>query len=641
MAKLQAGRPFIFLDYLNYDGKRYYSEQDKEQINPYSVVRFLGEPRLWDDPEPPPKVISPNGRANVLHYEPLRDGRDWTGLPDGQIVLHVESMIKAKAVHKWTGLPSIGLNGVSSYASSKRGIQLLYADQEVDFSRFTNIILFDSNTWKPEVKRAREVLAFKMKHVLGCKDVRWVDLPKTPTGEDQGPDDFLRDNGNEALVHLIESADVYKGGQHDDLLQRMDRALYCTQSGVVIDKVDKGVRAVARARDFYANVNEKEMGKGGKVTTIHGFNVFLESPHRGEVVNPAYQYLGPEYVERADGTYYNLYKPGGYEPIGDIDSAKIIIDHITSMVDPEDAERLRSYLKFLKFSPKKPTSFPVMYSDRRGVGKGWFGRLAINLIGEVNGRSGNSTTFSTNFNAELEGKRVIVLNDLSIEGGSKGRVMNAIKNFTGDEMIRIERKGVDAYEIEARGGLIVNTNGLEDVPNDGFEDRRIWYVECHFVSVEETYWKRLFEAIWDEGAMAGFSRWVWEGSDVDFTSWRPPMNERREDAIVESMKPIEAECYKLKQMLMKEGYVCCTQEKVKMILEMSGALPFVANMSAQALSSSMKKGTWKNSSKKTYGEHGKQGRVWIINEDEFEKIENDNRLVNAESARLNPTTTKY
>lgn len=636
-----ARRPFIFLDYLNYDGSRYYQKGDTTEVNPYAIVRLLGEPVAWTGKELPKKAISPSGRPNVLHYEPLRDGRDWANLPDGQIVLHVESMVKAKAVHKWTGYPTIGLNGVDSFASSKRGVAFLYADQEIDFGRFTNVVLYDSNTWKPQVAQARERLMFKFKHILGCKNVRFVDLPKTITGEDQGPDDFLHDNGNEALSHLIENSEEYKGGQYDALLSRMDRALYCARSGAVVDKEDKNVRSTSKARDFYANINEKELNKAGRVTTVAGFSVWLESDKRGEVLNPAYQYLGPEYIEREDGTYYNLFTPGGAEPGGSVEAAQPMIDHIKAMVDSEDFDRLRSYLKFLKFSPKKPTSFPVMYSDRRGVGKGWFGLLAIKLIGALNGRSGNSTTFSTNFNAELEGKRVIVLNDLMIDGGSKSKVMNAIKNFTGDEMIRIERKGVDAYEIEARGGLIINTNALEDVPNDGFEDRRIWYVECHAVSIDSEYWSKLFDLLKDPDAMSGFAQWVLEAEDVDFQSWRPPMNERREDAITESMRPMEAATFRVKKMLIEDGYICCSQEQVKMVLERTQGLPFLENVTSQGLAAAMKKGTWKNSSKKTYGEHGKQGRVWIVDEDKFAAIEDNVPAVNAELRRMTSGSTKY
>lgn len=624
-SRLSANRPFIFLQYCGPDGNPYYLKEDTAKENPYALARFLGPVGLWKGDEPPPKVIAQNGRPNVLHYEPLRvgpyAGKTWGDLPEGTKVLHLESMVKARAVHKWTGVPCIGLNGVESYSSSRRGVRFLYEDQDIDFSKFYNVVLFDSNIWKKPVADARERLLFKFKHVLGCREVGFVDLPKSITGEDWGPDDFLAANGNAALEALIATPTAYSGGSYPELINKMGRAVFCTGSGTIVDRQDHRVRSTARARDFYAPINEKEISKGGITKTIPGFTIWLESPHRTEVVNPTYRYLGEEFVEKEDGTYYNLYQSGGAWPNGsEGDEAAPIIAHLRQNMSEGDLELMRSYLRYLKFTPGKPTSFPVMYSDKRGVGKGYFGQLSIRLLGANNSVTGSSETFATKFNVELEGKRLILINELKVKGGEKDRVMNNIKTFIADPTTRIERKGVDAYEIESSTGLIVNANALEDVPNDGMEDRRIWYVACHMPEggLSENYWNPLWALLNDDVAMRAFAAWVKSGKDIDFSTWRPPMDEARQEAILSSMGPTSVAAFEVLTKLRAEGYKVVSLALIRHLMGLQ-SMPHLEQMSDPSLAGALKRdGVWKTSDKK-YGKNGEQKKVWIVDESWYEQ----------------------
>lgn len=636
MSTLAAGRPYIFLEYLDPYGKPY-----MQGDVPYATVRFLGSPRNWRGTDAPPKIISPLDRPNVLHYEPLQplEGKErtWATLGEGQIVVHVESMIKAKVVHKWTGYPSIGLNGVSSYSSSKRNIRFLYEDQEVDFSKFCNVILFDSNISKPAVARAREQLMFKFKHILGCKDVRFVNLPKSDTGEDQGPDDFLHEKGNQALIELIQKAEVYKGQEYDELLARMDRAVFCRKSGSIIDKIDKTVRTPGKARDLYAPINEKVLVKGGKVQTVKGYDVWIESAQRNEVINPTYDYLGDEFIEKDDGLYYNLYSPSGAWPDGsEGDECKPILDHLYRNMSREDVERLRSYLKYLKFTKGKPTSFPVLFSDKRGVGKGFFNALVGKLIGGLNSHVGSSETFATKFNVELEGKRVIMINELKVKGGEKDKVMNNIKTFIADPTTRIERKGVDAYTIDSNSGLIVNANALEDVPNDGMEDRRIWYVQVHFPEGghSESYWTPLWSMLEDKDVMKSFAAWVECGEDVNFAVWRPPMDDNRKEAILASLGQNSIAAFNVLEKLKNDPgkWVVVPLSIVRHLMTFEN-LPSLDKMGDPALAMSLKRDAiWKSSDKK-YGRNGEQKKVWIVDEKAFQLIAGNGVAVNEEIDR--------
>lgn len=643
MAKLAAGRPFVFLTYLGPDGNPYYAKEDTAKENPYQLARFLGEPTLWNGVEPPPKVLAQNGRPNVLHYEPLRHGpyagRSWMDLPEGTKVLHLESMVKARAVHKWTGVPCIGLNGVESFSSSKRGIRFLYEDQEIDFSKFHNVVLFDSNIWKKPVKDARERLLFKFKHVLGCKEVGYIDLPKAVTGEDWGPDDFLVANGNEPLMHLINSSEAYGGGSYPELLDRMSRAVFCTKGGTVVDREDKAVRNTSKARDFYAPINEKEISKSGQTKTIPGFNVWLESPHRTEVVNPDYRYLGDEFLDLDGGMFYNVYKPSGPWPGEGSPRADItpVTKHLSSIMKAEDLGRLRSYLKFLKMSPSKPTSFPVVYSDKRGVGKGWFAKLASRVIGHSNTTDADAKAFVSNFNAQIANRRLVIINEFKVTGqAAKDAAMNSLKRFFGDEKISVEPKGVDSYSVANSAGMIVTSNALEDVPTDGMEDRRMWYVECHAPDYEPD-WEMLHGMLDREDVMNGVFDWVAEGEDINFSTWRPPLDEDRVRAIRRSSSGLDDACSTVLEDVREAGVVCVRWE---IMLEMlRWHVPKIEDMTPKSIHNALKRVGWSVSANKFGNTPATRRNVWVAKEDEFNENSFNTKWVAEQLAKAAELTT--
>jgi hypothetical protein len=614
-AKLAAGRPFILLRYLNHRGEPYYEPQDTAKENPFELARFLGEAKAFDGKTIPPTVIGQIGRPNVLHFEPLRHGphagKSWSDLPDGTKVLHLDSMIKARTVHKATGIPCIGLNGVESFSSSKKGVKFLYEDQEIDFSKFHNIVLFDSNADRKPVSTTREKLLSLFKNTMLCKQVGYIDLPKNQS-EDWGPDDFLRANGTEALTNLINYPQEYKGASNAELLKAMSRAVYCTKGGMVIDREDKNARSVSKARDFYAKINEREVINGNP-RIIRGFDTWLESPNRTEVVNPAYEYLADEFIERDGQTYYNAYKPSGpwpheYADRGDIEP---ILRHLQAVMKPEDLERLRSYAKFLKFSSAKPTSFPIIYSDKRGVGKGWFTKILYRLIGAGNSTNAGARSFSSNFNAQLANKRLVIINEFEVPGQAREAALNSLKRFFGDEFIPVEPKGVDPYEAENRAGMVITSNKLEDVPTDGLEDRRMWYVECHEPNYEPD-WQQLHSMIDRPEVMNSIHDWVLEAEDINFSTWRPPLDDDRKRAIRRSSSTLDDACLTILEDAQRLGITCVHWAQILQML--NPLVPRLNSIPAMGVQAALKRSGWGISDKK-YGTHRRQ--IWIADDEQF------------------------
>jgi hypothetical protein len=635
-----AGRPFIFLRYLKPDGTPYYKNKD-----PYELVRFLGPVKMWKGKEDPPKAISPSGRPPVLHFEPIGGGQDWSSLPDGTVVLHVESMIKAKVVHKWLpDNPCVGLNGVWGWASSKMGVELTYVDTGVDFSRFKNVILFDSNTHNPKVNQARNSLAFKLRNVLGCKEVYLAELPRPSKLEyddpDWGPDDFLRVKADpNQLVDVINAATPFVGSLDDPLIDAIkDKIVYCTSTSAVIDREFKDVMDTTHAKERYLPINRKEL-RGKATVTTYAFKLWQEDAEaRRSVRAPCYRYLGEEFVEKSDGEYYNLYVKSGTWPVEGYErtgAAEPIITQLHNMFGEAGVERFRSYFRFLKFTSGKPSTLLVVYGSR-GHGKGWITRLMDRVMGNANPATARGRELSSNFNALLGCKRLLIFNDYNPEG-SEQTALNAIKTLSGDEFIVIEQKGMDAYRIESNAGAIFTTNFLDQVPTDGLEDRRLIYLDAtNRTLLTPSQWELLHEMYEDPEVLEDFTQWLKEGEEVNYCTWKPdPLDHDRQAAILASSSgTLKGTARMLLQRLRDDpaGYVCAWAVTLRTMFEEEGH--DLSKYSNTRFANVLVHGDWVGTGSERFGRNKQQAAVYIIDPVKFEAMRSDKIAVRDEADRL-------
>lgn len=618
------GRDFMLIDYLGPDGKPYL-EGPTEKV--FSIMRFLGEPAYM----PPgvtkvPKVLNPTGRRLELHFEPIREPNvSWLNLPDDVPILIVESRIKATAVHKHTGVPCIGLGGVRTWHSKvprENGNLLNRYNEQVDLTRNPVIVLFDSNIDKKEVDEARKALLFSLYNNVRCKEVYSVDLPKAENGEDQGPDDFIVSKGADALLALLQGRVQYTGNPQDGLVDQMNMvAVFDCQTGGVIDREDKRLRKRAHARDLYATINERKLNKNNTVTVIEGFKVWLEHPSRNSVFGIQYKYLGDEYIEQRrnekDVRFYNTYIKDGVWPSEEggtlTPEAEFVVDHIRRMAG-DKAELLRSYVRFLKFESEKPTSFGVLFSDKRGVGKGWFAALVGKIIGESHTAVVRASQFITNFNASLESKRFVAVHEFIVNSErEKKMAMESLKSFIGDGLITIEHKGLNSYTMENYAGLLITCNELSDVPNDTMEDRRMWYIGCDGgQGRSEDDWNRLFAALKDEQTLSEVAWWFGQGEHINFSTWRPPLDEDKIAAIRESVDEQTALFLRLREEMIGMGIVACTAALIKRLASPIVDMEYL-NKAPKTMEKKLKDAGWVRTIALGRGK-GNQSPIYLVTE---------------------------
>lgn len=628
-AFLAAGRPFIFLTYLDVDGQPYLDKNNKK----FQVVRFLGDvlPGKWYDKDgkPPPKVISPNDRGNELHFEPIRDPVvNWNNLPEGSPILHVESLVKAKAVHKATGIPCVGYNGIDSWSGTRKKLDMLHQAYPFKWHKYKNIILFDSNVTnekKPQIRETRRRLMSGMFLHLKCPEVYYVDLPKFQ-GEDIGPDDFIFHNGGDALFELIKGCVAYEHEEHSELVDIMnEKAYFVKDTAYIVSRENHKIYTLQNAKALFAPINKQVPGrsKNSPPITIYAIDKWMDSEHRNWVDNIDYRYLDERIVEDQGKTYYNIFIDDGAKPGPDWKSNEkfgLVLKHLERMLGPK-LELVRSYIRFIKYTNEKPTSFPVLYSDKRGAGKGWLGRILRRQLGPSNCNVVSPDSFTGTFNAQMGSRRLIFCNEFQVDPQDRSKALRNIKIFSGDDRVEINEKNKPIISITNQIGMFFTCNDPDDVPADGLGDRRMFYANCDGGAVpeneNESYWAAIFHADADPECMSAMAKWIEEAEEINFASWRPPLDAEREGLLLSAMGPLDQACHDLLVFARERGLTAYTLKFAKMLIARQGSIPYLDRVTDRTLAKSMKASGWFRSEKKAGKTPADQTHVWLTREDQL------------------------
>jgi DNA polymerase I-like protein with 3'-5' exonuclease and polymerase domains len=195
----------------------------------------------------PVRYESPRGKGNHAYFPP----GVWDLFTDTAVPLILVEGEKKAAKAMQENFPAIGLVGVYGWQKkrvNKEGPRELIDDLEaICWEERTVYICFDSDiTQKQQVAWAEWHLA----EVLTAKNaiVRIVRLPAGPEGAKVGLDDFLVENGREALPALLEAATSPRWpDMRPDVLLRVEEHL----------SIEQAVKALARGdKDLYQRGGE-------------------------------------------------------------------------------------------------------------------------------------------------------------------------------------------------------------------------------------------------------------------------------------------------------------------------------------------------------------------------------------------------
>jgi hypothetical protein len=220
------------------------------------------------------------------------------------------------------------------------------------------------------------------------------------------------------------------------------------------------------------------------------------------------------------------------------------------------------WVAFILQNVGKKTGTNIILQGLQGVGKGRFCDVVAELFaGYSNPNINKIDEITGQFNAVLEGKVLIVLNEARSVDEEKNTNYDVLKSITTDETFTINEKNVPRFYAENVVNLIISTNNVYPVKIEA-SDRRYVVLRCCGVHINDfDYWKRL-----SDGFTVDFYNNLYTFLlSRDISQFNPrviPMTEEKLDLIRVGRTEIDIIIIEHLEEF-KKGIDCCDAERYK------------------------------------------------------------------------------
>ena len=407
-------------------------------------VRYLESPSSGFQPKRPPKYGQPTGSSVAAYLAPSALMRS-SKLPDWKIISEnprteiyiTEGEFKAACavIH---GLPTIGLGGVYSFQSQRRGISFLPELEEFTWDKRTVYVIYDSDVIvKPEVQQALAALCEKLTERGAIP--RIVHLPSNAYGAKKvGLDDFIVEHGVKKLHALIEQSGEFEASR---VLHELNQRFAVWQSNLTV--LDFTPRADG-GKFNYVPFQVMQSGSylptklpGQRKSFIPATRAWLTWPYRREI--DGLDYL-PGVGERIVDGLYNTWNGWGLEPKPDPRALRVVMklfEHLIPQID-----RRTWFLAWLAW----PLRFPgtKLYSasalwGKPGTGKSLVGYLMKDIYGD-NFIEISSEHLGDRFNEWALGRQFAMVDEASTTQISIRETSSELKRLITQERIIVNQK---------------------------------------------------------------------------------------------------------------------------------------------------------------------------------------------------------
>lgn len=416
--------------------------------------RFLGElPTFMGKPQ---RYRQPPDTLPEVYMPPLLK-RSWADLlgDSKQPLVITEGELKA-ACATARGFPTLGLGGVDSWRSAKRGIDLVKVLAQAEWKGRQVAIAYDSDAAvNPNVVRASHGLASELK-ARGA-ECKIASLPPAKDGSKQGLDDFLVAGGDlgaalEAAVPLEEASPLWALNAE---------VVFVHDPGLVVVRdrpkgPERGRLLKLRPEQFmnhhFAN-RRHVVVVDKKPKVVDTAREWMRWPHRFEASRLGYDPGKPQMV---DGRF-NVWSGLGVEPEkGDVGPFLDLFDFVCDGLSKEHKRWLLQWLAYpLQRLGTKLYTCVALWSPHQGVGKTLVGYLMTDIYGE-NGHEIKNRDLDSNFNSYLEGRQFIIGDEIT---GSDSRAFaDQLKGLVTQERARVNAKHVPEYTVPDRANWFFTSN---------------------------------------------------------------------------------------------------------------------------------------------------------------------------------------
>lgn len=439
---------------------------------PFYRLRFFRPPSAFGEKEAGNKYTNESGFPPHAYF-PTLPTVDWPAvLANPHIPLLItEGELKAACATKHE-FPTIGLGGVSSFGAKKRGIEFLPELEAVNWQGRRAYIAFDSDAvTNKDVKLSENRLTALLSR-RGAK-VRVLRLPDVyDDGRKTGLDDLLVESGPDALAELLETS--RKKGEapaaHASLFKLNEELVYILTKGFCVHQRTHDLLPERVARLAYANLPKCVVpGPKGEPKEADAFAEWLNWHGRSEAGRLVYLPQQPgKPFERlslaASGdpwhSTWNVWPGWARDPAED--HARVaehflpLVDHVFTGAEPGIKEWFLQWLAYpLRYPGTKLFTAVIIHGAGQGTGKTLLGETMRSVYGQNFTEIGNEE-LKSNFNEWAAGKQFILGDEIA--GSDKREFADRIKRMITQTMIRVNPKGLPAYELADCANFFFTSN---------------------------------------------------------------------------------------------------------------------------------------------------------------------------------------
>jgi hypothetical protein len=432
----------------------------------YRFLPYYQASRGWASaatPTKPLRYVQPGGTELHVYMPPLLpEGGCWRDVMNTpEIDLDVtEGELKSACgcVHLRA---TLGLGGVFSWTSRTHKQPLIPVLEAFKWrDRRVNLIFDSDRASNPLVQLAASRLAL----ALTARGAMVYDVLLPPAGDEkkQGLDDYILAHGAEAYLKLFDTASPVEASLE---LHRLNEEVGIIWGGGAAGNVirfDDGkiitptlfTRSVYKDRT-YLEYGVTKTGEPAVPKVRYAAEEWLAWPCRTRVMQVTYT-PGDQQITAA--SEYNLWRPPSITPAkGDTSPWEDLLKRMFIGIDPEHLLWFRRWLAYPIQRPgSKLFSCALFWSHRGGTGKNLLAEALIPIYGESNCVTIKSRHLMSDFNAWAEAKQLVIGDEITLD--DKRHTSGDLKSMLTNRVIRINRKGIEAYEVPDCANYILTSN---------------------------------------------------------------------------------------------------------------------------------------------------------------------------------------
>jgi hypothetical protein len=432
----------------------------------YRFLPYYRPSKGWGslgDPAKPLRYVQAAGTELHVYLPPLLpEGGTWRDVmasPEIEVDI-TEGELKAACgcVH---ARATLGLGGVFSWTSKVRRQPLIpVLEACVWKNRRVNLIFDSDRAMNPLVQLAASRLAVAL--TARGAIVYDVLLPQGEEGKKQGLDDFILARGAEAYLMLLSGAEPVKASSELHRLNEEVAVIWKGGAAGNIVRFEDGriltpamfTRSVYKDRS-YIEFKVAASGAQGTPKLKYAAEEWLAWACRGRILQITYVPGDPPITEAGE---YNLWQPSSVVPaLGGLGPWEHLLGKLFAGVAPEHLTWFRRWLAYpLQVPGTKLFSCALLWSHRGGTGKNLLAEALIPVYGESNCVTIKSRHLMSEFNAWAEAKQLVIGDEITLD--DKRHTSGDLKSMLTNRVIRINRKGIEAYEVPDCANYILTSN---------------------------------------------------------------------------------------------------------------------------------------------------------------------------------------